>query len=134
MESLISKREVQRLTGRVAALNRFMSRAIDKCYQFFKAIGGSNNFERTMKSLESLKQSLQQPLILTRPCAGDVLGLFLAISKYAVSAVLVKKLPKAQKSVYYFNQALRSAEILYSLVEQLVFALIVGVRKLRSYF
>lgn len=39
MRSPTSKKEVQRLIGLVAALNSFMSRAADKCYHFFKAMG-----------------------------------------------------------------------------------------------
>ncbi|XP_022852887.1 uncharacterized protein LOC111374448 [Olea europaea var. sylvestris] len=61
MKSPTIKKEVERLTGRVAALNRFMSRATNKCYDFFRAIGGSTNFEWTQEceeSLESLKKSL----------------------------------------------------------------------------
>ena len=33
-----SFKEVQSLTGRVAALNRFVSKAIDKCLLFFKVL------------------------------------------------------------------------------------------------
>ena len=32
-------KEVQKLIGRIAALNRFVSRATDKCLPFFKKIG-----------------------------------------------------------------------------------------------
>ncbi|XP_022851454.1 uncharacterized protein LOC111373186 [Olea europaea var. sylvestris] len=137
MKSPTSRKEVQRLTGRVAALNRFMSQAADKCYHFFKAIGGSSDFEWTQEceeSLRNLKQSLQEPPVLTSPSPGDVLCLYLAVSPKAVSAVLVKEFSKAQKPVYYVSQVLRGAEIRYSLTEQLVFALIVTVRKLRPYF
>ena len=38
MTSPRSVKEVQRLTGRIAALNRFISRAIDKCLPFFKML------------------------------------------------------------------------------------------------
>ena len=31
-------KEVQKLTGRIAALNRFISRAMDKCLLFFKTL------------------------------------------------------------------------------------------------
>ena len=31
-------KEVQKLTGRIAALNRFVSRAMDKCLPFFKTL------------------------------------------------------------------------------------------------
>lgn len=71
---------------------------------------------------------------MTSPCLGDVLCLYLAVSPWAVSAVLVKEFSKAQKPVYYVSQVLRGAEVRYSLVEQLVFTLIVAVRKLRPYF
>ena len=40
MESPKSIREVQRLTGRVEALNRFISRTKDKCLPFFKTLRG----------------------------------------------------------------------------------------------
>ena len=40
MESPKSIREVQRLTGRVAALNKFISRTTDKCLSFFKTLRG----------------------------------------------------------------------------------------------
>ncbi|GMP41408.1 hypothetical protein CsSME_00011521 [Camellia sinensis var. sinensis] len=38
MQSPRTVKEVQRLTGRVAALNRFISRATDKCLPFFKVL------------------------------------------------------------------------------------------------
>ena len=38
MKSLQSIKEVQSLTGRVAALNRFVSKATDKCLPFFKVL------------------------------------------------------------------------------------------------
>ena len=37
MKSLKNVKEIQRLTGQVAALNRFVSQATDKCVSFFKA-------------------------------------------------------------------------------------------------
>jgi len=38
MTSPRSMKEVQRLTGQVATLNRFVSRAMDKCLSFFKML------------------------------------------------------------------------------------------------
>ena len=38
MKSPQSIKEVQSLTGRVAALNRFVSKATDKCLSFFKVL------------------------------------------------------------------------------------------------
>ena len=38
MVSFKTIKEVQRLTGRVAALNKFVSKATDKCLPFFKVL------------------------------------------------------------------------------------------------
>lgn len=38
MTSPRTVKEVQKLTGRIAALNRFVSRATDKCLPFFKTL------------------------------------------------------------------------------------------------
>ena len=36
-------KEVQSLTGRVVALNRFISKATDKCLPFFESLKGNNS-------------------------------------------------------------------------------------------
>ena len=38
MASPQTVKEVQKLTGKIAALNRFFSRAMDKCLPFFKTL------------------------------------------------------------------------------------------------
>ncbi|KAL0697171.1 hypothetical protein Bca4012_064351 [Brassica carinata] len=40
-----TKQEVQRLTRRVAALNRFISRSTDKCLPFYDTLRGNKKFE-----------------------------------------------------------------------------------------
>ena len=45
MASPKNKREVQRLTDRVATLNRFISRSTDKCLPFYDILRGSKKFE-----------------------------------------------------------------------------------------
>ena len=47
MASPKNKREVQRLTGRIAALNRFISRSTDKCLPFYDVLRGNKKFEWT---------------------------------------------------------------------------------------
>lgn len=57
MQSPRMVKEVQRLTGRVAALNRFISRSTDKCLPFFKVL--RQTFEWTTKSEEAFQQLKQ---------------------------------------------------------------------------
>jgi hypothetical protein len=40
-----TKKEVQRLTGRIAALNRFISKSTERNLPFFKALRGGGNME-----------------------------------------------------------------------------------------
>ena len=52
-------KEVQSLTGRVAALNRFVSRATDKCLPFFKTLRKVFTWtDECQKSFEELKRYL----------------------------------------------------------------------------
>ena len=44
MQSPGKTKEVQSLTGRVAALNRFISKATDKCLPFFESLKGNKRF------------------------------------------------------------------------------------------
>lgn len=45
MKSPTKTKDVQSLTGRIAALNRFISRSTDKCVPFFNLHKGSKKFE-----------------------------------------------------------------------------------------
>ena len=52
-------KEVQSLTGRVAALNRFVSRAIDKCLPFFKVLRKAFEWtDECQKAFQDLKNYL----------------------------------------------------------------------------
>ena len=44
MRSPSKTKEVQSLTGRVAALNRFISKVTDKCLPFFESLKGNKGF------------------------------------------------------------------------------------------
>ena len=44
MRSSTKAKKVQSLTGHVAALSRFISKATDRCLPFFQAIKGGANF------------------------------------------------------------------------------------------
>ena len=59
-------KEVQSLNGKVAALNRFVSRATDKCLPFFRTL--KKSFEWTdecQQAFEELKAYLSAPPLLS---------------------------------------------------------------------
>ena len=45
MQSSSRTKEVQSLTGRVATLNRFISKATNKCLPFFNSLKGNKRFQ-----------------------------------------------------------------------------------------
>ncbi|EXB37477.1 hypothetical protein L484_001142 [Morus notabilis] len=93
MKSPTRPKEVQRLTGCVAALNMFILKATDKCVLFFDALKGSNNFEwtpRCEEAFQKLKEHLGMPPILSKPIPGERLSLYLSVSDHAVSSVLIR--------------------------------------------
>ena len=59
-------KEVQSLTGRVATLNRFVSRATDKCISFFKMLRKAFTWtDECQKLFEELKMYLTSPPLLS---------------------------------------------------------------------
>ncbi|KAJ9544284.1 hypothetical protein OSB04_023991 [Centaurea solstitialis] len=82
-------KEVQKLTGRVAALTLFISRSSDKCHLFYNVL--RKNQDEHEKALQELKQYMTSPPLLTKPVEGESLQLYLAVSKNATSAVLVQE-------------------------------------------
>ena len=130
-----SIKEVQSLTGQVAALNRFVSKTTDKCLSFFKVL--KKAFESTnecQKAFHDLKTYLTTTLLLSPSMLGEELYLYLAVTPHTVSSVLVREEDKVQKPVYYVSWALRGAEERYLPMEKLAFALVTTPRKLKPYF
>nr|XP_009588728.1 uncharacterized protein LOC104086223 [Nicotiana tomentosiformis] len=70
----LSVKEVQRLTWRLAALNRFIFRSSKKCHHFFSLLKKKNNYEWTLKyqqALKDLKRYLSSPPLLSKPEEGE---------------------------------------------------------------
>ena len=74
-------KEVQSLNGKVAALNRFVSRATNKCLPFFRML--KRSFEWTVEcqqAFEDLKTYLSSLLLLSSSQPGEELFLYLVVS------------------------------------------------------
>ena len=106
-----SIKEVQRLTGRIAALSRFVSRASDKCQPFFQVLKKAFQWDTNCEeAFSALKTYLSSPPILVSPSKGELLTLYLAVSDFSTSAVLVREKDRVQHLVSYCNRALRGAK------------------------
>ncbi|XP_077228418.1 uncharacterized protein LOC143861380 [Tasmannia lanceolata] len=120
-------REVQRLTGMIAALGRFISKSAERCLPFFSAVKGLKTApwtEECQTAFEELKKYLSSPPLLTKPEPGEELFLYLSICSTALAAVLVREEHLQQKPIYYVSKVLQDAKIRYQWVEKLAYTLL----------
>ena len=111
-------KEVHCLTGRIAALSRFVFRASDKCQPFFqvlkKAFQWDTKYEEAFSALKTyLSLFIQKkkktylspppPSILVSPIEGELLNLYLVVSNFSTSVVLVRDKDRVQHPVYYYS-------------------------------
>ncbi|KAJ8505652.1 hypothetical protein OPV22_006538 [Ensete ventricosum] len=130
-------KDVQRLTGRLAALSRFISRAGDKSFPFFRALRQAKDFKwdsQCEEAFQQLKMHIAHLPRLTSTIPGEPLGIYLATSEAAVSLVLVRFRNDGQEPIYYCSYILSGPEERYPLIKKLTFALILALRKQRPYF
>jgi len=123
------------LTRKVATLNKFVSRATDKCMPFFKVLQKAFQWnDECEEALAKLKEYLTKPPLLSPSVMGEKLFLYLVVSNIVVSSALIREEGNIQKLVYYTSQAFQGAEASYPRMEKIAFALLVASRKLRPYF
>ena len=95
-------KEVQSLNAKVAVLNRFVLRAMDRCLPFFCML--KKSFEWTIecqRAFEDLKAYLSSSPLLSLSKLGEDLFLYLAASPAAVNAALVREEDGVQKPIYF---------------------------------
>ncbi|KAM2220885.1 hypothetical protein ACFX1S_020029 [Malus domestica] len=115
MKEPVTSKDIQSLTGKVAALTRFISKATDRCAHFYKAFMGSKKYitwiGECAEAFKNLKDYMSKAHLLSKPENGNV-----------------------KRPVYYANKTLQDAETRYSNIEKVALALVMSARKLRPYF
>ncbi|GAA0141285.1 hypothetical protein LIER_02462 [Lithospermum erythrorhizon] len=126
MKPPTSYKEVQRLTGCLIALSRFISKEPSQA--------SKEPFlwdEECERAFAKLKEYLGSPKLLTRLEGVEELQLYLAVSEGAVSSVLVRE---EEGLIYYVSHVLHGAEESYPLIDKFVFTVVITARKLKAYF
>jgi hypothetical protein len=141
MEPPSTKKRAQRLAGRLASLNRFISRSAERNLPFFEILKSAEVFQwgpAQQKAFEELKQYLIDLTTLTPPSPGAPLLLYVAASHSAVSAALVQEKVddqvKKQAPVYFVSKVLSPSKKNYTELENVLYAVLMASRKLRHYF
>jgi hypothetical protein len=94
MQDPVLVKDVQKLTGRVAALNRSIPRAAERSLPFFQVLRSAKNFqwsEPQKRAFQELKDYLSNMTKLCPPEPKSPLLLYVSASNSAVSAVLVQE-------------------------------------------
>nr|XP_025612049.1 uncharacterized protein LOC112705434 [Arachis hypogaea] len=131
-------KEVQRLTGRLAALSRFLPCLAPKSSNFFQCLKkNTKHFEWNQNcemAFMSLKEFLSKSHVLQKPKLGEPLYIYLSIIDAAISSALIIETDKDQQPVYFVSKSLQNAELHYPRLEKLALALVFSSRCLRPYF
>ncbi|GJY61338.1 reverse transcriptase domain-containing protein [Tanacetum coccineum] len=133
-------KEVQSLNGKLASLNRFLSKSAEKSLPLFKTLKKcikKSDFHWTPEAEQAFKQ-LKQHLVklpmLVAPKPKEELIMYLSASYGAISAVLMTERDTVQTPVYFVSRALQAPELNYTPMEKLVLALVCAAKRLRRYF
>jgi ribonuclease HI len=134
-------RDVQRLTDRLATLNRFISKFAERSLPFLKTLCGTKDFmwgPEQAAAFESLKQHLSDLATFSSPDPSLPLVLYIATSTCAVSAALVQEQDKEgttrQCLVYYASEVLTASKCNMTELEKHSYAVVMASHKLCHYF
>ncbi|GJU46471.1 reverse transcriptase domain-containing protein [Tanacetum coccineum] len=113
-------KEVQSLNGRLAGLNRFLSKSAEKSLPLFKTLKKcikKSDFYWTPEAKQAFKQLKQHisklpMLVATRP--KEELIMYLSASQGAVGAILMTERDSIQTPVYFVSRALQGPELNYT--------------------
>jgi hypothetical protein len=141
MEPPKSRKGAQRLSGRLASLNIFISRSTERNLPFFEVLKSAEVFQwgpNQQKAFEELKQYLIELTTLIPPSLGTPLLLYVAASHAAVTAALVQEKQEGQARkqvpVYFIFKVLSASKKNYIEFEKVLYAVLMASRKLRHYF
>lgn len=133
-------KDIQRLTGCLAALRRFIPRLADRCLPFFATLKGAATTKKLewtadcQQAFQDLKAYLASPPLLVTASPSEGVSVYLSSSEKAIGAVLIKETDSGQQPVYYVSQVLKDPETRYPSIQKFAYALVMASRKLRHYF
>jgi hypothetical protein len=134
---------VQHVTGCLAALSRFIARLGERSLPLYKLMKKYDHFTWTpeaQEALDSLKNMLKSPPILTTPTTEEPMLLYISATTQVVSTTLVVeqeelgRSQKVQRPVYFVSEVLSGSKTRYSQMLKLVYVILMTKRKLRHYF
>src|SRR5438132_10543164 len=127
MNSPTALKDVQKLTGCMAALSYFVSRLGEWALPFYKLLKKQDKFQWTsevQQAFEELKEFLTKPPVLVPPMPEEPLLLYIAATSHVVSTTIMVKrqeeghIQKVQCPVYFISEVLSESKIRYPQVHK----------------
>jgi hypothetical protein len=133
-------KDMQKLSGCMAALNRFISKLGERGLPFFKLLKHQEKFVWTPEAdqaLAQLKDFLSKPPVLTAPRKKEQLLLYyLAATTHVVSTAIVVQRQEdghtypVQRPVYFVSEVLSESKACCQLVQKLLYAVLITSQRL----
>jgi ribonuclease HI len=131
------------LTGRLAALSRFISKLGEKALPFYRLLRKTDNFtwtEEVQAVFDDLKCRLSTSPVLVTPREKEPMLLYIAATNQVISSVLVVECVEegkehgVQRPVYYLSVVLSPTKQRYPHYQKLAYAIYMTEKKLPHYF
>jgi hypothetical protein len=136
-------KDVQRLTGCVAAVSRFVSRLGEKAMPLYKLLKKTDKFVWTDKAdaaLQVLKTMMSTPPILAVPHPHEPMLLYMAATNRVLSIMMVVERKEENQAypvqwpVYFLSEVFTKSKQRYPHYQKLAYSIFLTARKLRHYF
>jgi len=121
----------------MTTLSRFVFAGGEKGHPYFQCLKRNSRFawiDECEAAFLKLKEYLVTSSVLCKPQEGVPLRLYFAVTKWAISSVLVKEQDQVQRPTYFVSKALQGPELRYRSLEKAALAVVSSVRRLRHYF
>src|SRR5438105_10423081 len=127
MNSPITLKDVQKLTGCMAAVSHFVSRLGERAMPFYKLLKKQDKFQWTsevQQAFDKLKEFLTKPPVLVPPMPEEPLLLYIAVTSHVVSTAIVVErqeeghIQKVQHPIYFISEVLNESKIRYHQVKK----------------
>jgi len=133
--------DVQKFTGCLASLSRFVCRLGEKALPLYQLMKKSDKFIWTPQAdnaFHELKKMLVTAPILASPLSKEPMLLYIAATNRVVSAVIVVERIEDDKSVqrpvYYLSEVLSASKQNYPHYQKMAYGVYMSAKKLKHYF
>ena len=116
MEKPTRLRDLQKFTGCLASISRFISQLGEKALSLYQLLKKTTHFEWNDQAFHELKKMLTTPPVLAAPTEKEPMLLYIAATSRVVSTVVVVQRPEegraqlVQRPVYYLSEVLSSSK------------------------